>query len=530
MTDSAVSETANSSLLERASARKTAVTGTASLCAISALAILIHLPGMARYGFFRDELYYIACSEHLAWGYVDQPPLIALIAWISRHGFGNSLAAFRVFPALAAAVTVFLTGWLAVELGGGRLAQFVAALAILFAPLNLAFDSILTMNAFEPVFWLACACIAARIANRGPAKLWLLFGAIAGVGLENKHTMAVFGFAVVAGFSLSGDMRPFRSRWIWIGGLIALSIALPNLLWEAHHGWPQIEVVRNAQLFKNVRIGPLRFLAEQVLFYQPVTLPLWLGGLVWLFFAGDAKPFRFLGWAYVIVLAIFMVGDGKTYYPMGAYPMLMAAGGVAFQGFTGSHARAGRALRVAYPVVIAVAGLFTLPFGVPVLPVGAFLRYSNALPYSHGVKTERDSTAQLPQNYADMFGWKSIAATVARVYYELPDADRANCAILAGNYGEAGAIDYYGPALGLPKAIGGHNSYFYWGPRNYSGECVILFGEGSREFKDYFGDVREVATVSNPLAMPSEQSLTIYLCRKPRAPLAELWPHFKLII
>ena len=527
MMDGSFPDAASPTLI-RTRAQEGAVSATTMLCALAGLSIVIHLPGMARYGFFRDELYYIACSEHLAWGYVDQPPLIALIAWISRHVLGNSLAAFRVLPVLAGAVTVYLTGWLSRELGGGRLAQFVAALAILFAPLYLAFDSILTMNAFEPVFWLACACIAARIANGGSPKLWLLFGLMAGVGLENKHTMAVFGFGVVVGFLLSGDLQPFRSRWIWIGGLIALAIAAPNLVWETRHGWPQITVVRNAQLLKNEPVGPLRFLGEQVLFYSPIALPLWLGGLAWFLSAREAKQFRFLGWAYLVVMTIFMIARGKTYYPMAVYPMLMAAGGVAFEQI--SATRAWKPPRVGYPALIALAGLLTLPFGVPVLSVNNFLKYADVFPYAHEVKTERDSTAPLPQNYADMFGWDALATTVAHVYYALPEAERGNCAILAGNYGEAGAIDYYGPALGLPKAIGGHNSYFYWGPRKYSGECVILFGEGSEEDKNYFSDVHQVATVSNPLGMPSEQNVAIYLCRKPKAPLAELWPHFKLII
>ena len=519
---------ASASQLVDSRAREGGLSGATLLCAFAGLTIGLHLSGMARYGFFRDELYYIACSEHLARGYVDQPPLVALIAWLSRHLLGNSLAAFRVFPVLAGAATVYLTGWLAGELGGGRLAQITAALAILFAPLYLAFDSILTMNAFEPVFWLACASIAARIARGGSQKLWLLFGAVAGVGLENKHTMAVFGFGVVLGLLLSRDFSPFRSRWIWLGGAIALAIAAPNLLWEIRHGWPQVEVVRNAQLLKNEPIGPLRFLGEQVLFYSPLALPLWLAGLAWLFFSRDGKPFRFLGWAYLAVLAVFMIGDGKSYYPMGTYPMLMSAGGVAFEGLAASHAW--KPFRIAYPALIVLAGLFTLPFGVPVLPVDAFLKYSNALPYAREVKTERDSTARLPQNYADMFGWESLATTVASVYRSLPEAERPSCAILAGNYGEAGAIDYYGPRLGLPKAIGGHNSYFYWGPREYSGACVILFGEGSAEFKNYFGEVQQAAAVPNPLGMPSEQDVAIYICRKPKAPLRELWPHFKLII
>jgi 4-amino-4-deoxy-L-arabinose transferase-like glycosyltransferase len=306
-----------------------------------------------------------------------------------------------VLPILAGAVTVHLTGWLAGELGGGKLAQFVAALAILFAPLYLAFDSIITMNAFEPVFWLACACIAARIANGGSPKLWLLFGLIAGVGLENKHTMAVFGFGIVVGFLLSRDFRPFRSRWIWIGGLIAFAIAAPNLIWETRHGWPQITVVRNAQLLKNEPVGPLRFLGEQVLFYSPIALPIWLGGLAWLLSARDAKRFRFLGWAYLVVIAIFMIARGKTYYPMAAYPMLMAAGGVAFE--KTSAAPAWKPLRVGYPTLIA---RFVHYRSASRAAVNTFLKYSD-ITLPHEVKTKH-STAPAA-NYADMHGWDTLS-------------------------------------------------------------------------------------------------------------------------
>jgi hypothetical protein len=502
--------------------------GITLLLTLTGLAIFLHLLGIARYGFFRDELYYIACGEHLAWGYVDQPPLIALIAWIARHAIGDSLAAFRILPILAGGGTVFLTGWLAAELGGGRLAQSIAAMAILFAPLYLALDSILTMNAFEPVFWLGCACVAARIAKGGSPKLWLLFGAIAGIGMENKHTLAVFGFAIVAGLLLSGKLDVFRSRWIWIGGLVALALAFPNLLWEAHNGWPQIEVVRNAQQLKNTPIGVLEFLFEQVLFYHPVMPPLWLAGLGWLLFRRNTKDFRFLGWSYLIVMGVFIVAGGKSYYPMPVYPVLMAAGGAAFEEFC--ERTEWRALAAGYPATIVLAGLFTLPYGVPLLPVETFLKYSDAIPYGRNVKMERDSAARLPQNYGDMFGWDRIALTVAHVYHGLPAADQRTCAILAGNYGEAGAIDHYGPMLGLPKSISGHNSYFYWGTHGYTGQCVILVGESSGQFKNYFMQADLVATFSNPLAMPSEQRIAIYVCHRPRAPLAELWPHFKVII
>jgi len=260
-----------------------AASATATLAGLAGVKLVLQLAGVNHYGVFRDELYYMACGEHLAWGYVDQPPLIAFIAWFARHAFGNSLLAIRILPVLAGAAVVFLTGVLAREFGGGRFAQFLAAATILFAPAYLAFDSFLSMNAFEPLFWLLCAWIAVRIVNGASQKWWLAFGAIAGLGLENKHSMLVFGFGIVVGLMLAGEFRQFRLKWIWIGGLIAFALFLPNLLWEARHGWPQIEVVRSGQLYKNVPLSPLRFLGEQVLFLGPLSTPVWLGGLLWCF-------------------------------------------------------------------------------------------------------------------------------------------------------------------------------------------------------------------------------------------------------
>ena len=507
-------------------ARQSTSIAVAFLAGLALVKLAIQFAGITRYGFFRDELYYMACGEHLAWGYVDQPPLIAVVAWFVRHAFGNSIISIRLLPVLAGGTVVFLTGILARELGGGRFAQVLAAAMILLAPAYLAFDSFFSMNAFEPLFWLACALIAVRIVKGASPKLWLAFGVVAGIGLENKHTMFVFGFALVAGLLLTGNQSILRSKWVWLGGLVALALFLPNLLWEARHGWPQIGVVRNAQEFKNVHVGPLRFLAEQILFLDPLALPIWLAGLAWYFVGSAGKRFRFLGWSYVIVLAVFMVLSGKTYYVLPIYPVLAAAGGVAWEGVASVPLRR---LRMAVVSLMVIGGVATIPFGVPMLPVDTFLRYMQSFPGLR-VQTERDATAPLPQLYADMFGWDNLANTVEGVYHSLPASEQADCAIFGGNYGEAGAIDYYGPALELPKAIGGHNSYYDWGPRNYSGACVILIGERSDQYKQLFGEATLAAVVANPHAMPVEQNIPIYVCRKPRAPLAVLWPTFRMII
>lgn len=498
------------------------------LLALALGKLLIQFAGVNHYGFFRDELYYMACGEHLAWGYVDQPPLIAFVAWFARHTLGTSLFATRLIPVLAGGAVVYLTGCVARDLGGGVFAQFLAATAILLAPACLAFDSFFSMNAFEPLFWLLCAWIAILIVKGASPKLWLAFGAVAGLGLENKHSMLVFGFALVVGLLLSGQARAFRSKWIWIGGAIAVAIFLPNLLWEARHGWPQIQVVRNAQQYKNVQITPARFLFEQILFLQPLAFPIWMAGLIWYFASPEGKRFRFLGWAYLMVMVIFIGLDGKSYYALPVYPVLMAAGGVALEKLFALPKR--RWLAVAYSAPLVIVGMLTIPFGVPVLPVDTFLRYSSMVPYAHAVKTERDATADLPQLYADMFGWENMAQQIGRVYHDLPQAEQQECAILAGNYGEAGAIDHYGPALGLPKAISGHNSYYDWGVRSYPGSCVIVFGEGADNYKQYFGESNLVATISDPYVGVAERNVHVYVCRKPSVPLASLWPHFKLII
>lgn len=505
------------------------VSATALLLGLALVKLLLQFAGIRHYGFFRDELYYMACGRHLAWGYVDQPPLIALIAWFEAHVFGASIVALRLLPVLSGAAVVFLTGILARELGGDRYAQCLAAVSVLFAPAFLAFDSFFSMNAFEPLFWVLCALLTVRIVSGASPRWWLAFGAVAGIGIENKHTMLVFGFALVAGLILSGEARVLRSKWIWIGGLIALAIFLPNVIWEARHGWPQIEVVRNAQLYKNIPISPLDFLGDQVAFLNPLALPVWLAGLAWLFFSRDGRPYRFLGWCYLIVLGIFLVLNGKSYYVVPAYPLILAAGGVAIERFCESAGR--KWVRTALPAVIVTGGLLMAPFGVPFLPINTFLRYENLIPANKVAKTERDAQdVQLPQLYADMFGWHNIAVTVSQVYDSLPPSERSGCAILAGNYGEAGAIDYYGPGLGLPAAISGHNSYYDWGPRNYSGSCVILFGERSSKYIKLFGDVRVAAVVHSAHAMPNERDIPVYICRKPLAPLKQLWPHFKMII
>ena len=489
----------------------------------SVASLVVHFLGRNNYGFFRDELYYIACGNHLAFGYIDQPPLIAVVARLSSLVSGIAPAGFRILPALAGACLIVLTGLITRELGGGRFAQALAGLTVLFAPVYLAFSSFLSMNAFEPLFWGTCAFILIRILKHGDKRLWLAFGLIAGIGLQNKHTMLMFGFAVVARLILAGNSKYLRNKYVLIGGLLALLLFLPNVIWEAQHRWPQFEVVRNAQIVKEVATGPLAFVAEQVMFLNPVAFPVVAGGLLWLFCSGRGKRFRSLGLAWVIVMAVVMILHGKLYYVTPFYPILIASGAI---GVGGLLARSSL-LRRSYVVLLVISGLIMLPFGVPVLSLKALLRYQSLMPLDQSVKVERDSGPEFHQLYADMFGWDRMASTIGSVYHRLPAADRRRCAILAGNYGEAGAIDLLGAQYGLPRAISGHNNYHLWGTQGYTGDVVILFGQNAERTKGMFATAERVATINSPHAPPSERMLPVYVCRHSRAPLAKLWPSLR---
>jgi hypothetical protein len=486
---------------------------------------VLHMLFNGRYGYFVDELYYLACSHHLDWGYVDQPPLIAVITWLERVTLGDSLHALRFLPAVASGLLLLLTGSIVRELGGRLYAQVLACVAVIVAPLYLGLDNLLTMNAFEPLFWMGCALVAIKIIKGGSPRLWLLFGLLAGVGLQNKHSMLFFGFGFLAGLLLTKERRFLRSPWLWLGGLLAFLIFLPNLVWEIHRGFPTIELLRNVQRSgRNVSLSSASFLAQQILVMQPLASPLWLAGL-WYFLRDDAgRKFRVLGWTYLIILLCFLILKGRVYYLAPAYPMLFAAGAIAFQRFAERGNRAW--LKPAYVAALLVTGALVAPFTYfPILPVEKYLAYSRVLHFGPP-KIENHKMGPLPQLYADMYGWKEMAEAVAGAYNRLSPEDKQRCAIFGQNYGQAGAIDFFGARMGLPNAISGHQNYFYWGPRNYTGECMIVMGDTPAKLSKSFDSWEKVATVYHPYSMPY-QHFDVYLCRRLHLPLAQFWPTTK---
>ena len=312
--------------------KRLAVTATALVLCVTAAKFLVHLYAGRHYGYFVDELYFLACSRHLDWGYVDQPPLIAVITWLARSLLGDSLPAIRFLPAVAGAAEVALTALIARELGGKRFAQGLAALAALVAPGILIVDGMLTMNAFEPLFWMGCAYLFIRIVKTGDQKLWVWFGILSGVGLENKYSMLVFGAGIVVGLVLTPERRSLARPWIWVGGAIAFLIFLPNVLWNIHRHFPFLELRANLQRSgRDVPLGPLAFFAQEILALLPLSLPIWLAGLWFYFFSKLGKPFRALGWAWVFTAAVIVTLSPRVYYLFPAFPILFAGGSVMWE-------------------------------------------------------------------------------------------------------------------------------------------------------------------------------------------------------
>jgi 4-amino-4-deoxy-L-arabinose transferase-like glycosyltransferase len=493
---------------------------------IAAVGLLLQLATTSRYGYFRDELYYLACSEHLSWGYVDQPPIIAFITWLERHLTGDSLLSLRFLPACAGALTIWLTGLLARRMGAGVYGQSVAALSTLIAGGLLAFFHLLTMNAFEILIWTAAAYVVLRIIQTGNERLWLWFGVLCGVGLENKWSILMFGFGIFFGIVFTEERRHLLRPGIWMGFAIAMLIWLPNIWWNVQHHWPFLELMSNIRRSgRDVSLNPLAFLGQQIIFMNPITAPVWISGAVWLLVGRDSNGRRssqVLGWCFATVTAVLMILHGKAYYLWPAFPLVFAGGAVAMErAFTSRAAW----LKPIYMALMIACGIVFVPMTIPVLSPEAFMNYSQKLHLLPPAIENQPVGPLGSQLYADMFGWQEMAEQTAKAYNSLSPELREKTGIAASNYGDAGAIDFFGPKLGLPKAISGHQTYWFWGPRQYTGESLLLLGERPRRIAELCKESQVVGHVEHPYSRRDEH-FDIYWCRL-NGDLQTIWPHAK---
>jgi hypothetical protein len=487
-----------------------------ALLGLPVLALVLLLVRVEGYGPFRDELYYLACGRHLAWGYVDHPPLIGLVAWAIEHTLGTSLLALRLGPAVAAAGAVYLVGALAAELGGRRGAQLLAGLSFLFAPVVLSLFSYLSMNALDLLVWSAAFLLFARLLRAGRSRDWLVLGLVLGVGLENKLSVLFLGFGLAVGL-LASARELLATRGPWLALALAALLFLPHLVWQVQHGAPTLEFMANARAVKMVAPSPLGWLTGLWEGQGVLAVPVWAAGLYLLL---RTPRWRALGVASLAVLAALIVGEGKVYYAAPAFVPLVAAGGVFW-------ARRARWAGLAVGVAVVAGGLVALPFARPILPVADFVAYQRALGEAPAASGERHAIAELPQFFADMHGWPELAADVGAVFAGLPAADRAVACVFAGNYGQAGAIDVLGAPYGLPPAISGHNAYWTWGPRGCTGAVVLIIGGERADLEPLFARVDEAAVHRCAPCMPYEDGKRIWVARGLRGDLATLWPRVK---
>lgn len=490
---------------------------------LAAATAAFHVLTIQGYGVFRDELYYVACARRLDWGYVDHPPLVALVAWAVNLLAGNSYIALRLVSAACAGLVVLFGAAIARQFGGGRFAQALACLAAATAPLYLGMLSVYSMNAMDMVAWAAMAWVAARILRGGDSRLWLLFGAVAGIGLQNKLSVLFFGFGLAAGLVLAREWRRLRDPWLWAGAGVAALLFAPHVAWQMAHDWPTREFVHNATINKNVSLSAAAFLGEQAVNMGPLALPLWLAGLAALLFSKPLRPHRALGWAYIVVLALMLTQAAKPYYLGPVYPMLFAAGAVAVERVSTERRRWLRPVSLG---LILVAGGLAAPLAKPLLPVESYVRYAAALGVKPGTD-ERKEVGRLPQYFADMHGWRELAAAVSAVHRALPPEERKQACVFARNYGEAGAIEYYAAEYGLPPAISGHNNYWLWGPGECSGQVLLVIGGSVADLQRYFERVEAGGRFVCRDCMPYENNQPIWVARGPRRALAEIWARVK---
>jgi hypothetical protein len=509
--------------------------GPAVVLYVVAVKLVLHLATVARYGIFRDEMYYLACSRHMAWGYVDHPPLTVWVAWLSRVVLGDSPLGVRLLPILAGAAVVWLTGKLAREIGGGRFAQGMAALAVLVVPIYLVAHTWLTDNVFEQLIWMVCIWLLVRAINTGDARYWLWFGVAAGLGFENKYSIAFLLLGLLVGVVLTPHRHFLKSRYLWLGVLACAVISLPNLLWEVRNHFPFLELIHNIRMSdRDVVRAPVAFVADQAMIMNPVLFPLWMGGLAWLLFGkskaaednlkSEGQRYRLLGWTYLVVLTAFIALKAKNYYVAPIYPILFAAGAIALERMAQGRS-IGTWVRAIYVALVIVVGALLMPFSVPLFSPEGYLRYQKKLGFQPS-EIEHQQNGPLPQWFADEFGWQDMVEKVARVYNSLPPEERARTAIFSNGWGDAAAVDFYGPRYGLPQAISRHNSYWIWGPRNYDGSTMIILGSDGRGDREHFQSVEAVGRVEHPYSRRDEY-FDIYLCRGLKLNLHDAWPKLK---
>lgn len=490
----------------------------------AALFFFIQLYFTANYPVFRDEFYYLECASRLSIGYVDQPPLSIFILSAWKSIFGDSLISIRILPALFGSLFILMTGLLTKELGGNKASQVFSSIAVFCAPVYWGICGFYSMNAIDILIWATLLLLLVKVINKPRPALWILLGIVAGLGLMNKVSVGFFGVSLLLSLPFTPYRKFFRDKYFWIFGLISAVIFLPYIIWNYTHDWAAIEFMKNASLYKNVHLAPLNFLKEVILQVNPLNSVIWITGFFALMLSKELSKYRLMGLLFIFSLLIVYFSNGKPYYLAVTYPILLSAGSVIISGISGRVKL--KIIQYSYSIILIAGMTFLLPVVVPVLDpsdAAAYLKRLGIIPAS----SENKKAAVLPQIFADRFGWQEMTAVTANIYNSLSAEEKNRTAIFTGNYGEAGAINYYGKNMGLPRALSGHNNFYFWPPDSGNITTLIVIGIDKEDIGDFFDDVTEAGRVESHFSMPYENGIPVYIARKPKKPLTEIWPMLK---
>ena len=511
-------------LRESSNPRSRLTSGFAFVLMVAALDFAVHMLSAANYGYFRDELYYIVSGQHLQLGYVDFPPLIAYLAAILRLLAGDGLVAIHVVPALAGAALVFVAGMTARELGGGRLAQLLAAAATAITA-QMAFASIFSMDVLDALWWALASYVLIRTIRREEPKLWLLFGLIAGIGMMTKLTIVFFLFAIVVALLFTPRRSYLRTRWFWGGATITVLIVSPYIVWNSMNGWPTVDFyIHHGGLNGS---GPLDFAALQLVILNPANIPLLFLGLHFYLRSRAGRPYAVVGLASVLLFFLFLLINAKPYFYEGALATILAGGAVVAEKRGGSPGRRRLWLPAGLLLAIALGGVVLAPLEMPLLPPATFVSVYGGLTGIANGAASQGNAGQLPQYLGDRFGWDTMTATLASVYHGLGAQEKAQACIFTSNYGEASALTFFGRSYGLPPVISGHNNFYVWGPGSCSGQVVVAVGLSQADLLQSFNNVTATGVITCSYCVSYENNVTIYLATEPKISVAGLWPSLK---
>ena len=485
------------------------------------LALHLYVLAVTQFGVHRDEFLYFGMGRHLRFWRMDFPPLIAVLANVSRGIFGDSLASVRIFPALGGGVLIGLGALIARELGGGRFAQAFAAIALFASPMIMRTSTLFQPVILDQIWWTLTLYALVRLARTEDQRWWLLVGVALGFGLLTKFSIAFIGVGLLVALLATTWRRMLLTRWPWFAVAIALVIGAPSIVGQIRLGFPVIGQMHDLQSTQLMHVTWLEFVEEQPLLIGLVSFIVAIAGAVALMWNAELSKYRVAGLSCVVAFLLLFLLHGKSYYAGPIYPMLLAAGAVVLERV--HRPMLGTALRVAALVLIIVLGVVALPIGMPILSPEATANYVARLGVSAAVRTNRGNMDKLPQDYADMLGWEEQSQALRAAYRSLTPDEQREAVIVGDNYGEAGAAEFYRRRYGLPPVVSSSGSYWYFGPGDKPGRVAISIGESASDMQKFYGDVREAIHLMSPWSVREERSVDVLIARDPKSTLQAIW-------